>query len=154
MPVTDQSVMVCLCRAGADGEIGQPRRARLAAGQQVERLVGPREQRLQEPRRRVDRSALRHVERGRRIARGAGVDLALPRAVPPLIVKVSAASPCGVTPRIVRVDGMPSPPALPLESSSNTWPRRFMLSRPMRVPSAATQLQESPCLPPVDWMTK
>ena len=45
-------------------------------------------------------------------------------------------------------------PALPLESSSNTWPRRFMLSRPMRVPSAATQLQESPCLPPVDWMTK
>src|SRR5258708_37205411 len=29
-----------------------------------------------------------------------------------------------------------------------------MLSRPMRVPSAATQLHESPCLPPVDWMMK
>src|SRR5437667_11165960 len=29
-----------------------------------------------------------------------------------------------------------------------------MLSRPMRAPSAATQLQESPCLPPVDWVRK
>src|SRR5262252_2971569 len=29
-----------------------------------------------------------------------------------------------------------------------------MLSRAMRVPSAATHVQESPCFPPVDWMTK
>src|ERR1017187_10805344 len=29
-----------------------------------------------------------------------------------------------------------------------------MLSRPMRVPSAVTQLHESPCLPPVDSMMK
>jgi len=29
-----------------------------------------------------------------------------------------------------------------------------MLSRARRVPSAATQLHESPCFPPVDWMTK
>jgi len=71
-------------------------------------------------------------------------------AVPRPMVKVSAASPCGVTPRMASVAGMPSAPALPLESSSNTWPRRLKLSRPMRVPSAATQIQESPCLPPVD----
>src|SRR4051794_25878269 len=29
-----------------------------------------------------------------------------------------------------------------------------MLSRPMRVPSAAIHLHESPCLPPTDWMMK
>ena len=140
MPVTAQSVIVCRRRAGADLEVGQLGGARFAAGQEVERLVGPREQRLEEPRRRVDRSALRHVERrapnSSRCRRRPGL---FQRAVPPLIVKVSAASPCGVTPRIVIADGMPSAPALPLESSSNTWPRRFMLSRPMRVPSAATQ---------------
>ena len=70
------------CRAGADLEIGQLGGARLAAGQEVERLVGPRQQRLEEPRRGVDRSALRHVERGGRIARGAGVDWALPACRP------------------------------------------------------------------------
>src|SRR4030095_2699735 len=70
------------------------------------------------------------------------------------MAKVSPASPVGVTPRIAIVDGIPSGPGLPLESSSNTWPRRFMLSRPIRVPSAVTQVQESPCVPPVDWMTK
>ena len=74
--------------------------------------------------------------------------------MPAVMAKVSPASPVGVTPRIAIADGMASGPALPLESSSNTWPRRFMLSRPIRVPSAVTQLQESPCLPPVDWMTK
>ena len=66
------------------------------------------------------------------------------RAVPPLTVNVSAASPRGLTPRIVNADGSPSAPAVPLESSSNTCPRRFMLSRPMRVPSAATQRHDSP----------
>ena len=69
-------------RAGADLEIDQFGCARLAAGQQVERFVRPRQQRLQEPRRRVDRSALRDVERGRRIARGTGVDRALPTCRP------------------------------------------------------------------------
>src|SRR5262249_61207143 len=29
-----------------------------------------------------------------------------------------------------------------------------MLSRPVRAPSGVTQLHESPCWPPVDWMTK
>ena len=45
-------------------------------------------------------------------------------------------------------------PFTAVESVSKTWPRRIRLSRPMRLPSAATQIQESPCLPPVDWMTK
>ncbi len=76
------------------------------------------------------------------------------RAVPPVMLKVSPESPCGVNPRTVIAAGIPSGPALPLESSSNTWPRRFMLSRPMRVPSAASHIHDSPCRPPVDWMMK
>ena len=46
------------CRAGADVQVGELGRARFAAGQQIERLVGPRQQRLQEPRGRVDRCRL------------------------------------------------------------------------------------------------
>jgi hypothetical protein len=74
-------------------------------------------------------------------------------ALPLAIVKVSAASPCGVTPRIATFEGMPSAPDLPAESSSKTWPRRLIDSRPMRVPSGAVQIQDSPCGPAVDWMT-
>ena len=45
MPVIAHSVIVCRRRAAADLEVGQLGGARLAAGQQVERLVGAREQR-------------------------------------------------------------------------------------------------------------
>ena len=72
-----------LCRrAGADFEIDQFGSACFAAGQEVERLVRPRQQRLQEPRRHINRSTLRHVERGDRITRNAGVDGALPTCRP------------------------------------------------------------------------
>jgi len=113
-----------------------------------------REQRFEEPRRRLDWSALRGIERWRGIACGAGVDLTLP---PRLSVGDRERFGCvalGVTPRMVSAAGMRSAPGVPRESSSKTWPRKFMLSRPIRVPSAVTQIQESPCLPPVDWITK
>ena len=55
---------------------------------------------------------------------------------------------------MVSVPIMPSGPERPAMSLSKAWPRRFQVSRAMRVPSAAVQVQASPCLPPVDSMMK
>src|SRR5437868_9238176 len=46
--------------------------------------------------------------------------------------------------------GRPPVPDFSAESSSNTWPRRFMLSRPIQAPSDVRQIQLSPCFPPVE----
>src|SRR5438477_12735446 len=46
--------------------------------------------------------------------------------------------------------GRLSAPNFVAESVSNTWPRRFMLSRPIQVPSGVRQIQLSPCFPPVE----
>ena len=64
--------------AAANLEIDQPGGARPAARQQVERLVGTREHRLQEPGGPGDRPALRDVERRSGIRRLAGINGAFP----------------------------------------------------------------------------
>ena len=155
MPVTDHSVMVWRRRAAADLEIGQPGGARLAAGQQVERLVGPRQQRLQEPGRPVDRSALRHVERRSGIRRRAGIDGALPargtagdrEGLGRVALRGHAANrdrgrhPVGAR-RAARVE---------LEHLAA---QVHALAAPCVRRPGETHVHESPCLPPVDWMTK
>ena len=78
MPVDRPQRDGLLRRAAADFEVGQLDGARASAGQQVHRLVGAREQGFQQPRVRIDRSRLRHVEGRRRIAGAAGIDRTLP----------------------------------------------------------------------------